>query len=68
MNHDEYSEKIFTRRAFFVGALQAIGLCILGGRLAWLQIAQGKRYRMLSDKNRINIKILPPPRGQIVDR
>ena len=68
MHHDEYSEKIFTRRAFFIGGLQAIGMCILAGRLAWLQIAQGKRYKMLSDKNRINIKILPPPRGHIVDR
>ncbi len=68
MHHDEYSERIFTRRAFFVGGLQALGLCVLGGRLAWLQIAQGKRYKMLSDKNRINIKILPPPRGHIVDR
>ena len=68
MHQDEYSEKIYTRRAFFVGGLQAACLCILGGRLAWLQIAQGKRYKMLSDKNRINIKILPPPRGQIVDR
>ncbi len=68
MHHDEYSEKIFTRRAFFIGGLQILGLGILGSRLAWLQIAQGKRYKTLSDKNRINIKILPPPRGQIVDR
>ena len=68
MYHDEYSEKLFTRRAFFIGGLQLLGLVILGVRLAWLQIAQGKRYKMLSDKNRINIKILPPPRGEIVDR
>ncbi len=68
MYYDEYSEKLFTRRAFVVGALQLCGLVILGARLAWLQIAKGKRYKMLSDKNRINIKILPPPRGEIVDR
>ncbi|MGH1455847.1 MAG: penicillin-binding protein 2 [Alphaproteobacteria bacterium] len=65
---DDKSERQFTRRAFFIGALQAIGLCILGGRLAWLQIAQGTRYKTLSDKNRINIKILSPLRGEIVDR
>lgn len=58
----------FTRRAFFVGAMQASVLTVLGGRLAWLQIAQGQRYKTLSDKNRINVKILPPSRGQIVDR
>ena len=58
----------FTRRAFFVGAAQGTFLVILGGRLAWLQIAQGSRYKTLSDENRINTKILPPTRGQIVDR
>jgi len=68
MYHDDYSEKLFSRRAFVIGGLQLCGLAILGVRLAWLQIAQGKRYKMLSDKNRINIKILPPPRGEIVDR
>ncbi len=65
---DDVSEKIFTRRAFFIAGLQIIGLGILGGRLAWLQIAQGARYKTLSDKNRISIKILPPSRGQILDR
>lgn len=68
MFHDDYSDKIFSRRAFFIGALQLFGLCILGGRLAWLQIAEKKRYKTLSDKNRISIKMLAPSRGQIVDR
>jgi penicillin-binding protein 2 len=69
LNHNEdKSEKQFTRRAIFIAGLQAFGLCVLGARLAWLQIAQGKRYKTLSDKNRINIKILPPLRGEIVDR
>ena len=43
-------------------------LGVLGARLAWLQVAQGERYKTLSDKNRINIKMLPPSRGEIVDR
>jgi penicillin-binding protein 2 len=68
MNNDAQSARVFTRRAFFVGAVQGSFLCLLGGRLAWLQISQGARYRTLSDKNRINIKIVPPSRGQIVDR
>ncbi len=68
MYHDDLSEKIFTRRAFVVGALQLVGVTVLGARLAWLQVAQGSRYKMLSDKNRINIKMLLPLRGQIVDR
>jgi penicillin-binding protein 2 len=58
----------FSRRAFVVGALQAGFLCVLGGRLAWLQVAQGTKYKTMSDKNRINIKMLAPTRGPIVDR
>ena len=69
MHHsDDLAEKVFTRRAIVIGGLQVVGLGILGARLAWLQISQGKRYAMLSDKNRINIKMLPPLRGEIVDR
>lgn len=58
----------FTRRAFFIGALQGSLLAVLGGRLAWLQVHESHRYRMLSDKNRINLRLLAPSRGQIVDR
>ncbi|MCB1782404.1 MAG: penicillin-binding protein 2 [Alphaproteobacteria bacterium] len=51
-----------------MAGLQLAGLGVLGTRLAWLQIAQGGRYKTLSDKNRINVRLLPPSRGQIVDR
>jgi penicillin-binding protein 2 len=67
-NRESLSNRMFTRRVFFIGALQVSLLALLAGRLAQLQISQGARYQMLSDKNRINIKMLPPPRGQIVDR
>jgi penicillin-binding protein 2 len=60
--------KTFTRRAFFIGALQGGLLAVLGGRLAWLQIAEGQKYVTLSDNNRVNLKILAPSRGVIVDR
>lgn len=65
---DKDHEKLFTRRAVIIGGLQAGVLGVLGTRLAWLQISQGERYRTLSDKNRINIKMLAPSRGEIVDR
>lgn len=64
----EDNSKSFTRRAFFIGTLQLAGICTLGGRLAWLQIVQGKRYKTLSDENRISIRMIAPLRGQIVDR
>jgi penicillin-binding protein 2 len=60
--------KTFTRRALFIGFLQGAVLALLGARLAWLQIAQGDKYTTLSEQNRINMKMLAPVRGLIVDR
>ena len=68
INRDIEGSKVFTRRAVVIGALQVCFLGGLGLRLAWLQISQGQRYKRLSDKNRINMKMLAPSRGQVVDR
>ena len=68
MWRDKENSKVFTRRAFVIGSLQLVGLGILGTRLAWLQVKQGSRYKMLSDKNRINMRMIAPLRGEIVDR
>ena len=62
------SVKSFTRRAFFVTAFQGLLLTVLGARLAWLQVVKGEKYHTLSEKNRIDIKMLAPSRGSIVDR
>lgn len=58
----------FGRRAVVIGAIQGGLLTVLAGRLAWLQVVHGHRYKTLSDKNSINIKALTPSRGNIVDR
>ncbi len=58
----------FSRRAIVIGLGQGVILGLLGGRLAWLQIAEGEKYKTLAENNRVNIKIIPPNRGQIVDR
>ena len=68
MERDSDRSRVFTRRAFVIGALQGTALAALGGRLAWLQIAQSQRYATLAESNRINIKMLAPSRGLIVDR
>ena len=60
--------QVLTRRAFVIGSLQLGLLGVLGGRLAWLQIVEGQKYKTLAEKNRINIKITPPTRGEIIDR
>ena len=60
--------RVFSRRAaVLLGAKVALlgGLC---GRLYYLQVTESQRYRMLADENRINLRLLAPPRGHIVDR
>jgi len=68
MKQNSDTVKVFSRRAFVIGGLQASLLAVLGGRLAYLQVSQGQRYKMMADKNRISIKMLAPSRGEIVDR
>ena len=58
----------FNRRAFLIGAGQGLFLTMLGGRLAWLQIKDGDKYKTLAENNRINVRIILPSRGLIVDR
>ena len=58
----------FTRRAVALGVGQAaIGL-LLGGRMAWISIAENEHYSLLSESNRVNMTMIPPRRGWILDR
>lgn len=58
----------FSRRGFVLGAAQ-MGLCgLLIGRMAWLSIAENERYNLLAESNRVNLSLIPPRRGWIIDR
>ncbi|HEX8388331.1 MAG TPA: penicillin-binding protein 2 [Sphingomonas sp.] len=58
----------FTRRAWLVGAAQgAIGLALVG-RMTWLSVNENERYNLLSESNRVNLTLMPPRRGWLVDR
>ena len=59
---------VFHRRAFLMGGFAGAGLLALGGRLAHLQLVQANRYEKLSASNQFNYRLVPPPRGLIVDR
>jgi penicillin-binding protein 2 len=60
--------KLFTRRAVVLGGAQALLMAGLGGRMYQLQVVESERYKVLADENRINMQLLPPPRGRILDR
>ena len=58
----------FDRRALVIGGLQASVGMLLAGRMGWIALAQGERYRTLSESNRVNLSLIPPRRGWILDR
>jgi penicillin-binding protein 2 len=58
----------FERRSFFIGAVQGgIGV-LLAGRLAYLSVFENEKYRTESESNRVNLSLIPPRRGWILDR
>jgi penicillin-binding protein 2 len=67
---DEVNERqgVFHRRTFLLGGFAGVGALALVGRLADLQVVEGPRYSLLSKSNQFNFRIVPPPRGRILDR
>ncbi len=58
----------FTRRTMLVGGAQ-IGIgALLAARMAYISIADNERYQMLSESNRLNLTLIPPRRGWVIDR
>jgi penicillin-binding protein 2 len=58
----------FSRRMMLVGGAQAAFGGALIARLGYLSIAQNEHYQLLSESNRVQLIIVPPRRGWIVDR
>jgi penicillin-binding protein 2 len=58
----------FLRRTFVLGGLTTLGGLALTGRLAQLQVFQADRYSTLASQNQFNFRLVPPPRGRILDR
>lgn len=58
----------FHRRSLVLGGATAAGILLLGGRLAQLQLVEAGRYKTLAQENQFNFRLVPPPRGRILDR
>ncbi len=67
MPKDNEKQRLFTRRAMMIGALQAAGFTILASRLAYLQLFKDEKYVSLSENNRIKLQLIAPERGIITD-
>jgi len=58
----------FTRRSLGLTGGMAAVFAVLGGRLYQLQIENGDQYRTQAEDNRVNQRLIAPPRGRILDR
>lgn len=65
---DEERLRGFSRRALVLGGLQVGLFGALGARMYDLQVLQADRYALLAEDNRVNMRLLPPPRGEIFGR
>jgi penicillin-binding protein 2 len=68
MNHDHERQKLFTRRVAMLGAGKLVFASALAARMYYLQVIEAAKYRTLAEENRISLRLLPPPRGRILDR
>jgi len=58
----------FSRRMMLVGGAQAAVGAALVGRLGWLAVAENDKYKLMSENNRVQLIVVPPRRGWLVDR
>lgn len=58
----------FNRRTALIGGAQALVGTILATRMAYISVVENERYKMLSESNRVNLTLIPPRRGWIIDR
>ena len=64
----EKTHTTLSRRAMLVGGLQTVFVGALAFRMRYLQVDQADQFRLLAEENRINIRLIPPERGEIFDR
>lgn len=64
----EATSRKVTRRALFMGGCMTAMVAALGARMRYLGVEQADEFRLLAEENRINIRLLPPARGLILDR
>lgn len=68
MKRDTSTHRTFSRRALILGGAQAFLMTGLAARMYYLQIVESEEYKLLADENRINLRLLSPPRGRVLDR
>ncbi len=58
----------YDRRSFVIGtAMGGVGM-LLAVRMGYIAIAENEKYTLESESNRVNLSLIPPRRGWILDR
>jgi penicillin-binding protein 2 len=67
-NGEAHQRDSVTRRGLVLMGVQLAFGGLLALRLRQLQIHEAEKYRLLAEENRINLRLIPPERGEIFDR
>jgi penicillin-binding protein 2 len=65
---DAQQQFTFSRRALFLGGAQVAIGGLIAARTGWITIAQNEKYALLAESNRINLTLMLPRRGWLLDR
>lgn len=68
MERDKSRYKSLTRRTVVMAGGQITLFGALAARMYYLQVVEADRYRLMAEANRVNVQLLTPQRGRIVDR
>lgn len=58
----------FDRRSVVIGTVQGGLGVLLAARMAWIGVAQNEKYKLEAESNRVNLTLIPPRRGWVLDR
>lgn len=61
-------KEIFGKRAYLAAFFVFVLVCVLAGRMMFLQVTQYELYASKSENNRVQLKTVEPIRGLIFDR
>jgi len=58
----------FDRRSVVLGALQGGVGVLLATRMGYIALVENAHYQLMAESNRVNLSLIPPRRGWILDR
>src|ERR1700744_2241389 len=68
LERDQDRQLVITRRSLMLLAGQSVAATVLLARAGYLQLVKGQAYTLMSEENRLSLRLLPPPRGKLLDR